>query len=250
MPLLKYILYLFSFLVFFGCNNQSQKLITIAAAANMQYVVKELINEFKKENTTSLEIVLGSSGKLTAQIEAGAPFDIFLSADAKYPDYLIRKMTTLSPPKTYAYGKLAVFTNHFKLDSLSKILTSTEVKKIALPNPKTAPYGEMTKEYLLNLGVYSQIEHKLVYGENVMQSNQFVISGAADIGFTAISTLNTKNTVLKNMHKKILNTNLYTPIEQQFIIINNTPITQQFGYFMLSDKAQNILKKYGYGNIE
>ena len=248
MTIIKFIFYLFNFFVILSCTSKSQKKITIAASANMQYVLKELISEFSNDNLVACEIVLGSSGKLTAQIEAGAPFDIFLSANAKYPLYLKSKNNSYTAPKTYAYGKLAVLSKYLKTTNISELLTSTEVKKIAIPNPKNAPYGQMAEEYLMNLDIYPKIKHKLVYGESVMQSNQFVISGAADVGFTAISTLKTKNSI--HFKHTIINDRLYTPIPQQLLILTPNSKTQQFAHFMLSKKAQDILKKYGYGSIE
>ena len=231
-----------------SCQKETKKTITIACASNMQFTLKQIVNNKKVAKKNDFNIILGSSGKLTAQIEAGAPFDIFLSANAEYPKYLISKNINYPKAKTYAYAKLGVFSNTKKNIDLLSFLTSIEVKKIAIPNPKTAPYGKMAKETLKNMGIYNKIKHKLVYGESVMQSNLFVISGAADIGFTAISTLNNLKTESNFNFQKVPDS-LYTSIEQQILILNPRTETNEFKNFILSQKGQSILKEYGYGSI-
>lgn len=214
----------------------------------MNSVIKELVVIFQEETNINCKIVLGSSGKLTAQIKAGAPYDIFLSANAKYAHYLT-KNNNYPIPETYTIGKLAIFSNTISADSLIQNLTSAAVQKIAIPNPNSAPYGEIAKESLIQLGIYETVQSKLVFGESVQQSNQFVVSGAADIGFTSVSTFYSKSSLLKHTHWVAIPDSLYTPLRQQLLILNNNLNTQKFSDFMLSDQAQNILKNYGYGNI-
>lgn len=216
----------------------------------MNQAIKELITIFKEETNINCKIVLGSSGKLCAQIEAGAPYDIFLSANAKYTEYLTNKNTNYATSQTYAIGKLAVFSTTINTDNLLQKLTSTKVEKIAIPNPNTAPYGEIAKESLLKLGLYQKIQPKLVFGENVQQTNQFVVAGAADVGFTSVSTFYSKSPILKKAHWTAIPDSLYTPLQQQILILNNNTNTQKFIDFMLSNKAQKILQNYGYGSIQ
>ena len=216
----------------------------------MNQAIKELITIFKEETSINCKIVLGSSGKLCAQIEAGAPYDVFLSANAKYTDYLTIKNTSYPTPQTYAIGKLAVFSTTINTNNLLQSLTSTEVKKIAIPNPNSAPYGEIAKESLLKLRLYKTLQPKLVFGESVQQTNQFVVVGAADVGFTSVSTFYSKSPVLKKVNWTPIPDSLYSPLQQQLLILNNHTNTQKFTDFMLSSKAQKILQNYGYGSIQ
>ena len=204
---------------------------------------------FEKEHEIDCEVVLASSGKLTAQIEAGAPYSILLSANEKYPHYLINKIKKYKEPKTYALGKLALFSNTLLKEQLLENLTSNKIKKIAIPNPVTAPYGEIAMEYLKNTGLYDKIEHKLVFGESVLQTNQFVISGAAQLGFTSIST------ILPQINKDhiqwiSISDNLYKPLKQQLLILDSNSKTKKFADFMLSKSAQNVLIQHGYGIVK
>ncbi len=248
MTFLRHLYYLFTFLCLFGCSKQTNNLLTIAASANLQLTLKELVTAFEHQTNIKSTVVLASSGKLTAQIEAGAPFDIFLSANKKYPKYLLSKNNTYSTPKTYALASLSIFSTTFNSRKLNSLLTSEKVTKIAIPNPKTAPYGQIAKEYLQKTGIYNTIKHKLVFGENVTQTNQFVISGAASIGFTALATLN------KNMYPTInyqkIPDSLYTPLEQQSLVLKQKKEAIEFEAFLQSNEAQTILKKYGYGSIQ
>lgn len=241
-----YVLALFFLL---GCQNKSSEKLTIATAANVQFAMQELTQLFSEESGIEAEIILGSSGKLLVQIKEGAPYDVFVSANMKYPNELLKVGLAEHKPEVYAKGKLVLWSMVEGISPTIELLKTDEVKHIAMANPKTAPYGVATEQLLNAKSMYSQIENKLVFGESISQTNQFIISGAAEAGFTAMSVVMSPE--MQGKGKWIeLDTKEYTPIEQGAVVIKkkdkNTKTAQQFYAFLFSPKAQNVLKKYGY----
>ncbi len=237
-------------LVLISCQTKKEIPLTIAAASNMVFVLNELIPEFENQTDISIDLITASSGKLTAQIQSGAPFDVFISANAKYPKYLIESNSNYENAVTIARGKLVMISNKKIAYPLSSNVILPSVKKIAIPNPKIAPYGMATEELLHNWGVYEQVESKLIYGESVGQTNQFILLEAVDIGFTAKSTLfSNKLSVLKENYVEISD-NLYQPLEHQLLLVSKTEAQKnkalQFARFMQTKKARQILLNYGY----
>lgn len=228
-----------------GCQDDRKQAIVIATAANVQFAMDELIRAFSEESGTTCETVLGSSGKLTAQISEGAPFDVFVSADMKYPEELYKNGLTTGPPEIYAYGKLVLWTLS---DSLPD-LTDRRVKHIAIANPKTAPYGTAAVEALKNAGILERVQDKLVYGESISQTNQFIISKTADVGFTAKSVVLSPEINGQGRWEEI-DEKAYTPIAQGAVIIQQRePLkkgAEAFYLFLFSEKAKQILQHYGY----
>jgi len=167
----------------------AQTKLTVAAAANVQYVMNELVKDFENSTGIKTDIILNSSGKLTAQIKEGAPYDVFVSADMKYPQELYKSGYAVDSPKVYANGLLVLWTTQtgIKPGIDLQVLTSGSVKKIAIANPETAPYGVASVEAMNYYKVYDKVKDKLVYGESISQTNQYITSGSADIGFTAKS---------------------------------------------------------------
>ncbi len=226
--------------------------INIAVAANVSYAIDELIQEFNKQYPHSkVRYTLGSSGKLTAQIIHGAPYDIFMSANMRYPNRLYKEDIATTKPVVYAKGSLALFsTKEYNLSKGIELLKDKNIKKIAVANPKTAPYGIAAKEALENSDTYSNIKDKFVYGESVSQTVSFAVS-AADIGLVAKSSLYSKQ---MSRYKKDINwidvdSKLYTPIDQGIVMLKNKKAKDDvklFYNFILSHKAKKILKKYGY----
>lgn len=226
--------------------------ITAAVAANVSYAIEELKAEFVKSHpNTSVRVVLGSSGKLTAQIKNGAPYDVFMSANMKYPDALKKDDLAVTKPVVYAQGALAMLTlQGVELDPTLKALTSPKVGKISLANPKTAPYGKASIEAFQTAGIYEAIKSKLVYAETVTQSVQYAMT-AADIGLTAKSTLysNKMKQYQEGTHWASVDPKLYTPIKQGIVVLKHAKDSAEakaFYDFMLSEKAREILKAYGY----
>lgn len=236
-------------LMSFGCGTRDSRKLIIATSANMQYPMKDLVSTFTKDTGIECETIISSSGILTAQIREGAPFDVFVSADMKYPSELFRDGFTRKPPEVYAYGKLVLWTLNKKLDPSIELLTTEGIRHIALANPRTAPYGTAAVEVLKNTHIYETIKNKLVYGESISQTSQFIVSGAAEIGFTAKSVVVSPETVEKGNWIDV-NAQLYTPIAQGMVILKNSKkrITEAetFQDFLFSEQGKEILNKFGY----
>lgn len=247
---MKRFLFLFVIIIITAsCKEQNSDKLIIATASNMQFAVKEIIQQFSAETGIDCDVVVGSSGKLTAQIKEGAPYDIFISADMKYPTELFNSGFTNENTKTYAYGKLVLWTLNDEIIPSLNILTSKKIKHIAIANPKMAPYGIAAKETLEHYKVFDSIKPKLVFGESISQTNRFVTSKAAQIGLTAKSVV--LSTQMKGKGNWIeIDMATYSPIAQGIVIIknnrNNTIKAKQFYDFMFSDKAKNILINFGY----
>lgn len=235
-------------LVIFSCSPKENTL-TIATAANMQFAMNALVEAFESETGTKCEIILGSSGKLTAQIQEGAPYDLFFSADTKFPETLRASGNTVGEPVIYAQGQLVLWSlKENPLVSLDQ-LSSDEVSHIALANPKTAPYGLAAEQMLKQLNLYERIESKLVFGESISQVNQFIISQAAEMGFTAKSVVLSPNMSDQGSWISIADS-LYTPINQAMVLLKNdrtlTDEAQKFVEFVLSQQGKTILQRFGY----
>ncbi len=255
MKKLKSILFVLTFILgVISCKHKQQKnnKLIIATAANMQFATKEIAAQFSKHTGIDCEIIVGSSGKLTSQIKNGAPYDIFLSANLKYPNELFRLGIATKKPRVYALGRLVLWTADKKITPSVFLLKSENIKHVAIANPKIAPYGIAAKQVLKHYGIYRSIKPKLVYGENIMQTNQFIKSKAADIGFTSKSiVLHSKTNDIGNFIE--IDTTAYTPISQGIVILktqNHKYIkAQEFYNFIFSTQSKNILNKFGYSTL-
>lgn len=234
------------------CSSVFAGTINVAVAANVSYAINDLVAEFNKTNPdTKVQITLGSSGKFTTQIENGAPFNIFMSADMKFPETLFGKNLAITKPVIYAQGSLAMLS--VKPLDFSKGITlvvDSNINKIAIANPKTAPYGTAAQEALKNLNILDEVESKFVYAESISQAVTYTIT-AADIGFIAKSSLYDENMkqYKENINWVSIDPKLYTPIDQGIVLLkraeNNTE-AKAFYDFILSDNAKDIFKKFGY----
>jgi len=225
--------------------------ITVAGAANVQFTLEDLKAEFTKETGIQVKTVIGASGKLTAQIENGAPLDVFLSADMKYPSKLYNDGYSSQAPKIYAFGTLVLWTmKDLDLSKGVNVLAGRDIQKIAIADPLLAPYGRQAMNVLKFYKVYAQVQKKLVLGESISQTNQFITTGAADLGFTAKSVVLSRN--MKGKGKWVeVDPLSYEPIAQGVIVLKhaeqgNAKEAQAFYNFLLSGPAKEIFKKYGY----
>jgi len=246
-------LFLIFTITFFGCHQQSNTNLTIATAANMQFAMEELIPAFTEETGIACETIFSSSGKLTAQIMEGAPFDVFLSADMKYPNMLHNEGLSTIPPKIYAYGQIVLWTQVDGIVPSIDILTEDYIKHIAIPNPKTAPYGKSAFEMLEYHGLLEKVKNKLVYGESIAQTNQFINSKATEIGFTAKSVVLSPK--MRDLGKWVdVKKGTYKPISQGIVLLNSHESkrenAQKFYDFLFSTKGKEILNKFGYSVTE
>ncbi|MCJ7765110.1 MAG: molybdate ABC transporter substrate-binding protein [Thiovulaceae bacterium] len=226
--------------------------INIAVAANVSYAIDELKAEFAKSNPdTKVQVILGSSGKLTAQIKNGAPYGLFMAANMKYPEALYAEKIAVTEPIVYAQGALAYLS--IKPRDFSRgiaLVRESSIVKIAVANPKTAPYGKAAVEAMKNGGVYEAAESKLVYAESISQTVAYAVT-AADIGFIAKSSLYSDKMAAykEGVNWAPVNTKLYKPIKQGIVLLKygeGRDEYRAFYDFILSGKAKEIFKKYGY----
>lgn len=225
--------------------------LTVAVAANMQYAFADLQAEFTKETGHELKPAYNSSGRFAAQIMNGAPFDVFLSADMVFPEKLHAAGFAADAPRIYAYGALVLWTmNDLDLDHWLRTLAGPAVEKIAVANPKTAPYGRETMNALAHLKLDEALQPKLVFGESIAQTNQYIHSKAADAGFTAKSAVLSPE--MRGKGKWVdLPKDAYQPIAQGAVILQHGQRThpeaaRQFYAFLFSAKSRAILERYGY----
>lgn len=226
--------------------------INLALSANVSYSIETIKKEFHKEYPNiKVKVILGSSGKLTAQIEHGAPYDIFMSANMKYPETLYVSSKAITSPLIYAQGSLSYLSRKKRDFSQGlEVLQSSGISKIAIANPKTAPYGKASFEALENANLLKKIEKKIVYGESAAQTLSYTVR-AVDIGFIPSSSLYSPKLqkFKKGVHWMEVESSLYTPINQGIVILEhgkNKKEVKAFYDFILSEKAKKIFKDFGY----
>jgi molybdate transport system substrate-binding protein len=249
---MKKFIYLFSLISFVATTSFTQTKIIVAVAANMQYTMEALKTEFNKTDKTKIDIVLGASGNLTQQIMQGAPFDIFISADTAFPKKLSENNFTAESPKVYAQGLLVLWSakQNFQVKADLKLLLNDDIKHVAIANPKTAPYGSAAEFILKKYNLYDKVASKLVTGESISQTSQFIVTKAADVGFTAKSIVISDE--MKGKGNWIeLNRNDYPPIKQAAVFLkygqeNHAAAAKKFYDFLFSAHAKTIYKKFGY----
>ncbi len=250
--LLRYFAFLFPLILLVtGCTGDSpggQRPITIAGASNLRFALDEISADFTRQTGIPTETVYASSGKLTAQIKAGAPYDVFLSADDRYPAALAAAGLTDGPARAYARGPLALWTATSNIPLDPDSLQLARITKIAIPNPATAPYGRAAINFLKKRGLYDQLNGKLVYGESVGQANQFVYSGAAEIGFSALASIQSGE---KFLRFKVLEDQ--PPVLQSGVVLNTSTqpdAAVAFLNYLRSPSGQAIFQKFGYFTAE
>ncbi len=227
------------------------KSLSIAVAANMLPVMEDIRRGFLAETGVDLVLTPGASGKFAAQIKNGAPFDLFLSADMEFPEKIFSDGFAAAKPDRYAAGTLILWTlKKLDLSSGLSALKDASVVKIALADPRTAPYGKQAEAALKASGVYDAVSAKLVYGESLGQVNQFITTRAADAGFTARSTVEAASWKDKGVWAEV-DRSLYTPIDQGLVILtygakNNLQLSRRLRDYILGPKGRAVLKRYGY----
>ncbi|ETX10677.1 hypothetical protein MUS1_13920 [Marinomonas ushuaiensis DSM 15871] len=226
----------------------------LAVASNFIAPIQHLSKVFEKETGHTITLSFGSSGKLFAQIKHGAPYDIFLSADLIKPQTLIDDQ--VAKPESlviYAKGQLALWSRTTKpLDSLEETLLST--KRIAIANPKLAPYGKAAEESLRHLSLWDKVQHKLVRGENIGQTYQFVYSKNADVGFVALSQVQSqvKENQTEGQIIKIPSS-FYSDINQAAVALNRTDkavLAESFMTFLMRVDTQAQIAQFGYITVQ
>jgi molybdate transport system substrate-binding protein len=224
--------------------------ITIAAAADLKFAMEEIVAVFKQANPADqVETIYGSSGKFHTQIQQGAPFDLFFSADIAFPRMLATEGFAASEVRPYALGRIVLWSASRDAGKMTLAdLADPSIRKIAIANPKHAPYGKRAEEALRAAGLWDKVESRLVMGENIAQTAQYVQSGNADVGIIALSLALNKELASKGGYALIPD-NLHQPLEQGYIITRQAagnPLAKKFADYMGSPEARRIMVRYGF----
>lgn len=237
-----------------AAQAEGPRRLAVAAAANLKIAAEELKRGFEAERPgTEVSLTLGASGAFFAQIQNGAPFDVFLSADREYPARVIAAgLGVATDERTYAFGKLVAWLPPgSRLDLMKSglaALADPAVKKIAIANPAVAPFGRATKWALESAGVYEAVKEKLVLGTSAAQAAQFATTGAADVAFLPLSL--TYGPELAAGKSILVPEALYPKVEQSGIVLKSSKdpeLARAFLAFVTGEKGRAILAKYGYG---
>jgi molybdate transport system substrate-binding protein len=234
-------------------DRKSTSELTVAAAADLSSALKDVADQFEKKSGIHVQLSFGASGALTQQIQNGAPFDVFFSADMGYPKQLIAaNYADAASLYEYAVGKLVLWVPaDSPLDVEHKgmeILLDVSVKKISIANPQHAPYGRAAVEALKHAGLYDRVAGRIVMGENVSQAAQFAESGNAQAGFVALAHAKAPSMQGKGKYWEVPQDD-YDPLAQGAVIISHSPRkteAQQFLDFIKTKEAAEILRRYGF----
>ncbi len=235
-----------------ACRFGAAQSITVAAAADLQFAMQDVAAQFQKQTGKEVKVIYGSSGAFLQQLQNGAPFDMFFSANLDYPKKL--EAAGLTEPGSYynyAKGKIVVWVlkdSPIDVSSGLQVLLNPAVKKIAVANPQHAPYGQAAVAALQNEGIYDKVKDKLVLGENISQTASFVVSGSADVGIVALSLALSPNMRDKGRYFEVP-TSDYPPIEQACVILSsskNKETAKQFLLFIKTASVGDTLRRYGF----
>lgn len=228
--------------------------INVLAAASLKFVLEDIKKEFSKTHKKDkISISYISSGKAYAQIKNGSPTHLFISADTSYPQKVFDDKLSESKPQNYAQGKLVLISANENFNATNlQVLLDDKITHIAIPDSKVAPYGRAAQEFLKSQKLDKKLKNKLVTGDSIGSATSFVLQGASEIGFSALSMV-IKDKTTKNLTYSIIDSSTYKPILQAFIITNygkDSTLTKEFAEFLLQDKAQAIFKEYGYDKAQ
>jgi len=241
---------IFICLIVAGQTAHAGEKITIAAAADLKFALDEIVALFNKTYPADqVETIYGSSGKFQTQIRQGAPFDLYFSADIAYPRALKEEGFAGSEVQPYAVGRIVLWSQSREAGKMTLAdLADPSIQKIAIANPKHAPYGKRAEEALRAAGVWEKVETKLVYGENVAQAAQFVQTGNAQVGIIALS-LALSPELTRQGGYVLISDKLHQQLEQGFIITKRAAansLAQAFASFMVGKEARAIMSHYGF----
>lgn len=222
--------------------------IRVAAASNFSEAIKNIAQRFTASTGHKVTLIFGSTGKQYAHIRNGAPFDVFFAADTRRPELLEQDgMAVRGSRFTYALGKIVLWSPlQGYVDQQASVLEQGKFRHLAIANPKLAPYGMAAKEVLQALGVWDKLQGSMVRGENIGQTFQFVKSGNAELGFVALSQLKRPAHPAEGSFWAAPQS-LYTPIEQQAVLLKESSVAREFLEFVKSEESQEIIRGFGYG---
>ena len=230
----------------FSISMQAQT-VKVAAAANLRFVFDEISASYKKANPRAdIAATFGSTGALSQQIVNGADFNVFMAADDVVPAKLKSQGFVSGEVKTYAFGKLVLWSNTIDVSKGLSVLTDPSVKRIAIAKPDLAPYGDRAIECLNSAGLFEKVKDKIVYADNISQTAQFAQTGNAEVGFLAYSLTLTPEMKGSDF---VIDSGSYKPVAQAMAIIKGWKANQEavrFMKYVLSSECKPIFEKYGY----
>jgi molybdate transport system substrate-binding protein len=235
-------------------KSAEQRTIRVAAAANLKFAFDEIQSAFQTQHPdVKVQIIYGSSGSFFAQLSQRAPYDIFFSADTTYPQRLLDQgLVAEDGYFPYARGRIVIWVRQDSPLDLQQLgieaLVDPSAGKIAIANPKLAPYGQAAESAMKHLGVYNRCQDRLVFGENITQTAQFVESGAADIGIIALSLALAPPLKDRGRYWEIP-VDAYEPLEQAGVLLSSSdrlPAARRLQAFVTGEEGQKILRQYGY----
>ena len=231
-------------------NTANAEKITVAAAADLKFAMDEIVTVFNSTHPgNEVEVVYGSSGKFHTQIHQGAPYDIYFSADIGYPRELVKKGLASSEVTPYAVGRIVLWSNSMDATKMTMdSLTDQKITRIAIANPKHAPYGKRAEEALRTAGLWDKLQSKLVFGENIAHTAQFVQTGNAQVGIIA-QALAINPELAKKGGYYLIPEKMHQPLDQGYVITKrgrDKPLAKTFAAFMNSKQARVVMTKYGF----
>lgn len=233
-----------------GQSAHAEEKLTIAAAADLKFALDEIVVSFKRiHSAAQIEAIYGSSGKFSTQIRQGAPYDLYFSADIAYPRALESEGYAASRVQPYAVGRIVLWSPSLDTGKMTLAdLADPSIRKIAIANPRHAPYGKRAEEALKAAGVWEKVESRLVYGENVSQTAQYVQSGNAQVGIIALS-LALSPELAKQGGFVLIPDSLHQPLEQGYIITRRAAsnmLAHEFARYIAGKEARTIMSRYGF----
>ncbi|MCW8807766.1 MAG: molybdate ABC transporter substrate-binding protein [Rhodanobacter sp.] len=228
--------------------------ITVAAAADLQFAMNDIVTAFRQAHPADrVDVIYGSSGQFYTQIRQRAPFDLYFSADIAYPQALVKAGLAASVPRRYAIGRIVLWSATLDASKLRlQDLADPRFDRIAIANPEHAPYGKRAQQALQASGVWGKVRDRLVYGENIAQTAQFVQTGNARIGIIALSLAMNPAFAARGGYA-LIPADLHDPLEQGYVITRraaNNPLALAFARFIESPQAKAILQRYGFSGTQ
>jgi len=230
-----------------SAHSQSRPELTVFAAADLAFALKEIVPLFEKAHDAKVTLVLGSTGQLSQQIASGAPADLLFAANESFIDDLIKKGAIMPDTRAhYAQGRIVLATRKDRGPRLANLkeLTDPHVRRVAIANPQHAPYGKAAEEALRSTGIWDAVEPTLVYGENIRHTLQFLETGGVDAAIIALSIAN-----VPAIDFVPIDASLHKPLNQAVGVVKRSPHPERalaFIQFVNGPEGRPIMKKYGF----
>jgi len=224
-------------------RSSSYSDVLVAAASDLKFAMEEIREIYTAKS--SIKLVFGSSGQFFTQIQNGAPYAIYMSADEDYVLKLSQERGLNTVGDLYAIGRLVLIGSTNSLESLKRAVNEGTIIRFAIANPDHAPYGRAAKQVLQNSGIWDLIVTKLVYGENVTQAAQFALSNSTQGGIIAYSLALAPALKLRTGHY-LIDESMHEPLRQRMILLRDQPEAVEFYQFLKSQQARTVFERYGF----